>query len=296
MKILSLNTHSLHGGEQADRERVEELCSIISSESPDLIALQEVNQSINAPAPDLSFTEGYYRAATCVDPVPFKSDNFLLKLVWRLDLENIAYHFTWLPVKKGYGKYDEGLAVLSKVPITTACGVYLSRVQDYENWRTRMALLCEPEGQDRLFCCLHTSRYDDKEDPFTDQWETFLRNVGGRKRVIAAGDLNVPSCVRGEGYDRVLESGFLDLFNLADERSGYGHTVEGRIDGWTDKGGAYGRIDYLLASYTPRAEKIKYTTVLDGKRGRAVSDHFGILADIVGETLDNTEIMKEREW
>ena len=108
MKILSLNTHSLHGGEQADRERVEELCSIISSESPELIALQEVNQSINAPAPDLSFTEGYYRAATCVDPVPFKSDNFLLKLVWRLDLENIAYHFTWLPVKRATENMTRG--------------------------------------------------------------------------------------------------------------------------------------------------------------------------------------------
>ena len=119
MKILSLNTHSLHGGADAEDKRVSELCKIIISENPDFIALQEVNQSASAPIADLSFTEGYYRAATCVAPVPFKEDNFLLKTVWELNLKNTAYHFTWLPVKKGYEKYDEGLAIMSKKPIRT---------------------------------------------------------------------------------------------------------------------------------------------------------------------------------
>jgi maltose 6'-phosphate phosphatase len=296
MKILSFNTHSLHGGDRADGERVRELSRIISSEKPDLVALQEVNQNSNAEDTDLSFTDGYYRAATCVCPVPFKSDNFLLKLIWQLDLENTAYHFTWLPVKRGYGRYDEGLAVMSRTPITRACGIYLSRTRDYGDWRTRMALLCETEGYSELFCCLHTSRYRDGREQFTDQWEELLKAIEGRERVIVAGDRNQPSDIRGEGYDRVIESGFFDLYVLASEKTGYSYTVDGGIDGWSDGGDGVRRIDHVLTSYIPAADRITYSTVLDGKRGRGVSDHFGVLAEIEGERVDNTDVMKEREW
>ena len=297
MKILSLNTHSLHGGETLDKERVSELCKMIISENPDVIALQEVNQSIDAPFADLSFTEKYYRAATCVSPVPFKSDNFLLKLVWELNLKNTAYHFTWLPVKKGYEKYDEGLAMLSKKPIRTACGVYLSELQNYESWKTRMALFCRIEGREDLFCCLHTSRYDDAEEPFDSQWKRFLGYIEGEKRTIAAGDLNVPAHVSGEGYDRVKESGFYDLYNLSVEKIGYDYTVKGDIDGWRSTSVTPPqRIDYILISPHPKASKITYSTLFDGKRGSEISDHFGILANIEGEINDNTEMMKRREW
>ena len=301
MKILSFNTHSLHGGETEESAEVSELCSIIEAEKPDLIALQEVNQSISAPDADLSFTEGYYRAATCVSPVPFKADNFLLSVVWRLNLNNIAYHFTWLPVKKGYGKYDEGLAILAKKPIRTACGVYLSDIQDYGNWKTRMALLCEIEGREDLFCCLHTSRYDDPEEPFLPQWKKFTEYTKNRKRVIAAGDLNVPAENRGEGYNEILKTGFFDLYPLSDEKNGYSYTVRGNIDGWSaadtpKKTTDTRRIDFILSSKEPNAKKITYSTLFDGERGRPVSDHFGIMVDIDGETDDNTEIMKRREW
>lgn len=295
MKILSLNTHSLHGGEGAERQRISGLSEIIIAEKPDFIALQEVNQSVSAPEADLSFTDGYYRAATCVAPVPLKKDNFLLKLAWELNLKNIAYHYTWLPVKKGYGKYDEGLAILAKNPIRTACGVYLSKIQDYENWKTRMALLCEIEGRSDLFCCLHTSRYDDVDEPFDLQWKGFLEKTEGRSRVIAVGDLNAPAENRGESYDRITESGFFDLYTLAGEKNGCEYTADGEIDGWENCRKPQ-RIDFVLMNTKPKADKISYTTVLDGRRGQRVSDHLGVLVNIEGEINDNREMMKRREW
>ena len=160
-----------------------------------------------------------------------------------------------------------------------------------------MALLCRIEGRDGLFCCMHTSRYDDGDEPFEDQWQRFLKYAESERSVIAAGDFNVPAHIKGEGYDRITESGFSDLYTLSTEKIGYDYTVKGDIDGWRSTAPfPPQRIDFILSSPSPKAKKISYSTLLDGERGEIVSDHLGILVNIEGEINDNTEIMKRREW
>lgn len=95
------------------------------------------------------------------------------------------------------------------------------------------------------------------------------------------GDFNCPAEVRGGGYDRVCEAGYLDAYRLSDMRIGARPTVAGAIDGWRD-GAECGRIDHIFFGFYPNADEMTYSRVLDGERGEVVSDHFGVSIDIKG--------------
>ena len=280
LKMLTLNAHSLHGDGAVRKKSLDRFSEFLEKERPSLVALQEVNQSRVAEYADTNHLEGYYRAATCLCPVPLKDDNFALALAWEMAKRGVPYHFTYLPIKMGYGRFDEGLALLSISPIRTACGFYISRGESYEDHNTRMALLAEIKDCDLMVCVTHTSRYDSPTDPFYDQWRRLCARLPENRRIILAGDLNCPAELRGEGYDRVCESGYFDAYRLADKRVGDKKTAESGIDGWSDGGG--GRIDYIFFNFYPKAEEITYSRVLDGDRGEVVSDHYGVMVDIKG--------------
>ncbi len=285
IKLLTYNTHSLHT-EDGERD-MQTLCDLLLSERPHILALQEVNQSENGRAADTDHTDGYFRAVSCTCPKQMKEDNFALELYWRMAQMGVSYHFTWLPVKRGYGRFDEGLALFSKEPIRSACGFYISKIRDYENWKTRMALLVQLKDSGLYICNTHTSRYDDREEPFFFQWKELNATLPNRDRLFLLGDLNNPAEVRGEGYDRIAESGYFDLYKLADIREGGGATAIGEIDGWRDKKTPQSgiRIDLVLSGFYPKAERITYTRVLDGERGGVASDHYGVMVNIEGMEL-----------
>lgn len=279
LKVLTLNAHGIRDG--GTEERIGRICDLLEKELPDVVALQEADQTEKCDYADTDHTEGYYRAATCVHPVPLKRDNFAMELVWQMGQRGIAYHFTYLPVKRGYGKYDEGLAFLCRSPIRTACGFYISKSESYEDWNTRMALLCEVKESGLLLCNVHTSRYDSEREPFYEQWKRLTKRLPENRRILLMGDFNCPDSVRGEGYDRVCESGYFDMYRLADERIGERATVDGEIDGWRD-GAESGRIDYIFSNFYPKVERITYSRVFDGDRGERVSDHFGVMVNFEG--------------
>lgn len=60
MKLLTLNTHSLL--EENFEKKLEWFVEIILKEKPDIIALQEVNQSMDAPLASQSFWQVGYPA------------------------------------------------------------------------------------------------------------------------------------------------------------------------------------------------------------------------------------------
>ena len=284
-KLLTLNAHSVRG-EDADRS-ISELCEFFLSERPDVVALQEADQTRSAETVDLCKLGDCYKEVVCPAPVPLKNDNFALLLSWELARRGQSYYFCWLPVKLGYGRLDEGLAFLSKRPMESVFGYYISKRRDYCDWKTRMALIMRLKGSDITFCNLHTSRYDDPDEPFADQWERLCGCIPNRERAVIMGDLNCPAEKRGEGYDAVCKSGYIDVYRLADLREGESATVSGDIDGWRDgelSGG--GRIDYILTGFYPKAEKICYRRVFDGERGAVVSDHFGVSVIFEGSELD----------
>ena len=280
MKLLTLNTHSLVGEDSARRGAA--LADALVEEAPDLIALQEVNQTRTA-SPVKKLPSGY---VSCGAEIPLRSDNYALFLARRLASAELFYHWCWLPVKVGYDRFDEGLAVLSRFPIDTPCVIPLSRVDSYADWRTRKALLLHGTDTDNWFCNLHTGWWGDAEEPFEEQFERLLAALPLNHTVFLMGDTNNPAELRGEGYDRMICAGFYDSFRLACQRYGEA-TVHAEADGW--RGRAVGRdlfrVDQIFCNR--RISVPLYRTVFDGRDLPVVSDHFGVMitAEAVGGAI-----------
>ncbi len=283
MKILTLNAHSLL--EANYQRKLAQFVEFVLREQPDLIALQEVNQSIGAAEIDPAMLEGLVPAPGV--SVPVRSDNHAAWTAYLLRESGVPVSWTWLPVKIGYGCYDEGLALMSlSGTIAETDSIHLSRRTDYADWRVRKALGARIGSE--WFYTVHMGWWSDPEEPFQHQWSALQsgvrRSEGGN--VWLLGDFNSPAEVRGEGYDQIRADGWQDAWLLAGERRGEA-TVEGAIDGWRDRvenpdelTGM--RIDHIWCRQPEHIRRAR--VIFDGRHEPKVSDHYGILMETKGET------------
>jgi len=273
MRLLTLNTHSLV--EENYPQKLHDFSAAVLRMKPDVIALQEVNQPISGEY--VKKAAGYIPSQ---ERVPLKTGNHALNVAKLLEEGGLKYFWSWLPMKIGYGIYDEGLAVLSRKPISQTQEFLISRVHTYRNWRTRRILGIKNE--DGWFYSIHTSWWGDKDEPFLPQWQKLCGNVKGLENVWLMGDFNNPSQLRGEGYDLIIKSGWQDCFTAADEKYGDA-TASGAIDGWRERGvnddGI--RIDLILSDRKVKIRKCE--VVFDGRNEAQVSDHYGVLAETSSE-------------
>lgn len=279
MKILTMNTHSLL--EENYLRKLAWFVELTLREQPDLIALQEVNQSVSAAPAEAAMLKGM---AAAPDGVDVRSDNHAAWVAYLLGQAGVPVSWVWLPVKLGYGRYDEGLALMSlRGNIAEVDVVQLSQSGDYGNWKTRKALGVRIEGGDDWFYTVHMGWWDDADEPFRRQWENLRCCVSDRAEkgnVWLLGDFNSPAEVRGEGYDCIRSDGWQDAWLMAGATRG-GATVEGAIDGWRDRlenPDADGiRIDHIWCS---RCVPVRSARVIfDGRSEPRVSDHYGILLE-----------------
>ena len=207
MKLLTLNTHSLI--EPAYEAKRDAFVEFIRKEQPDVFALQEVNQTAAAPLL-ADVPAGYYPCPG--NMVLLKADNHAAAVARMLEEAGCAYHWSWLPAKIGYDRYDEGMAVFSRAPITAAENLLLSQINDYNNWKTRRALgIC---AGDVWYYAVHLGWWKDEEEPFADQWNILAAAAGAKPLAFLLGDFNSEADVRGEGYDLILRSGWQDTYRL----------------------------------------------------------------------------------
>lgn len=272
MKLLTLNTHSL--AEENYKRKLSEFISAVAHELPDVIALQEVNQRQGAVPVSKKRLEGY---TSCEASAVIREGNHALSVVEGLRTLGASYHWTWLPIKNGYGKFDEGVAVLTRAPIEETDVFDISETQDYNNWKTRR-LLGARIG-DALFYSVHFGWWDDPDEPFGAQWVRVNRHVSGRGQVFLMGDFNSPAETRGEGYDLVMSDGWMDTYTLA-ERKDRGITVSGRIAGWThrDLPATGARVDHIFCHVPCRVNSSQ--VIFNGDNRPVVSDHFGVMVEI----------------
>lgn len=285
MKILTLNTHSLV--EDNYLEKLKHFVDVIRIEQPDIIAMQEVNQSIVAPVAETDLLVGY---VPCTDnDVPVRQDNHAAQAARMLRRSGLFYHWSWLPGKIGYGRYDEGMAILVlNAPVEATDSLYISHVKDYKNWKTRKILGVKALGQ--WFYTVHMGWWDDVSEPFQYQWITldnYLKNKKESSPVWLLGDFNSPAEIRRQGYDLIIDSGWHDTYRLAKEKD-IGITVEGVIDGWREqlKSGAYlagMRIDHIWSSEMTSIKSSK--VMFNGIHGPVVSDHFGVMIETKEDSL-----------
>lgn len=272
MKLLTLNTHSLVEPDyEAKRET---FVDFIAKEQPDVFALQEVNQT--AAAPLLGKTPAGYYPCPCND-VLLKADNHAAAVARMLEERGVHYHWSWLPAKIGYDKYDEGMAVFSRAPITAAENLLLSQTNDYNYWKTRRALgIC---AGDVWYYAVHMGWWKDEEEPFLAQWEKLSQTASTKDKAFLLGDFNSEAAVHGEGYDLIVRCGWQDTYRLAQQRDD-GYTVVQAIDGWRDApdAAAKKRIDQIWCS---KAVPVKSSRVVfNGTQEPQVSDHAGILIEL----------------
>lgn len=279
MKLVTINTHSLI--EENYPEKLNQFVDFICKETPDLIAMQEVNQSVSAPVWDNPLS-GFSPSLKCMTPIT--NDNHALQAAVQLHANRLPYYWTWLPVKLGYGRYDEGLAIFSKTPITDVDVFYISSFQDYQYWKTRQILGVKVAGCKDWFYTVHMGWWNDEEDPFPSQWERFKKHLEAKNHSYNTwllGDFNSPSEVRNEGYDLIKKSGFFDTYLLAQMKDD-GFTVEGIIDGWRDKidnsDASKGmRIDHI---WCKRQTSVRSSLVIfNGQKEPIISDHFGVMIE-----------------
>ena len=283
MKLLTLNTHSLE--EPGYVEKTEKFIEMLVKEQPDIVALQEVNQSQNAAElPDVML-DGYTRCSGF--ELPVRADNHAAYVVKELRKRGIYYDWTWISAKTGYGKYDEGMALLSRKPIARVQQFLISKTDDYENWKTRRTLGIQPEGSSDWFFTVHMGWWNDEEEPFADQWKCIQEALKdpeyGEGIIWLMGDFNSQADVRGEGYDLVLKSGWKDTYLLAEEKDD-GITVAEEIDGWREEDGRSGstknekRLDYIFCN-TP-ADVRSSNVICNEKNAPVVSDHYGVMITV----------------
>lgn len=270
MRLMTINTHSLI--EENYSEKLDIFVKSICRIKPDIIAMQEVNQSIDA-----NIVKGAKDLIPKESSIPIKRDNHALSVCAKLYLNGLTYHFVWLGIKNGYGKFEEGVALLSRKPIESVKTCVLSKADNFNDWRTRKAL--GAKIGDNWFYSIHTGRFDDCEEPFSGQWERLNKFVSHQENVWLMGDFNCPSDKKDEGYDLILSSGWSDTYLMALKKDN-GITVNGSIDGWRDsesfKNGS--RIDYIFTN-NPITVKSSHI-VFDGKKYGIVSDHYGIVVDV----------------
>ena len=280
MKILTLNTHSLR--EENYEQKLDWFVEGILREKPDIIALQEVNQTFNAEEMPTEMLEGQYPVPGCMI---IRQDNHAAQVAHRLRQAGVECYWAWIPIKLGYERYDEGIAILSLGrPIRCVDAFPISKVNDYHNWRTRAVLGVQVEGMDDWFYCLHMGWWDDELERFLDQWKKLNCCIASKRMcgtVWLLGDFNSPDLVLGESYDLITACGWVDTYKAAAYRDD-GITVSGIIDGWEEKLAGKNvegmRMDYIWCS---RKKEIRSSRVMfNGTKEPIVSDHFAVLIDV----------------
>ena len=279
MKLLTLNTHSLQ--EENAQQKLEWFVEGILKEKPDIVAVQEVSQTASAPRAEDFLREGQYRIAA---QIPLRQDNYVAQVAFRLRQAGIDCHWVWLPIKRGYEKYDEGIAILSLGRKITKAEMHpVSKSEDYDNWRTRAVLGVQVEGYSDWFYSIYLGWWEDAEDPFLEQWKKLSDRLEAQRRqgsVWLMGDFNAPDIFLDQSYTRIRADGWMDTHQAA-EQKGKDFTVSGVIDGWQDKlpdRGISGlRLDYIWCSQEKRI--LSSRILFDGEKEPVVSDHFGVLIE-----------------
>ena len=263
MKILTINTHSIL--EKDYEKKCEYFKDAIIRIQPDIIAMQEVNQSKWAKTVD---NPNY------IGNMQIKSDNHALKISKMLENSKVNYFYNWLGIKFSYKIFEEGISIFSKKPIENVSELLLTEKDDVSDWRTRKAQLAKIG--DMLICNVHMGWWDDNDAPFLKQFNVLNNHLSNiNSQIFLMGDFNSPANEKNRGYETVINSGWFDTYTLANVKDS-GYTVTKKIDGWETS--EEKRIDYI---FTNRKIPVKSSNVIFNREiENIISDHFGVIIEI----------------
>lgn len=256
MKLLTLNCHSWQ--EENQDEKITHLVETIKEHSYDVIALQEVNQTVEE-----KIVYGN-----------IKKDNFALVLLNKLkklgeDQYSLVWGFSHL-----YKNFEEGLAIITKHPVIEDHSFYVSNSKDSNNWKTRKIVGATIQYNDKplSFYSCHMGWWHDEEEPFKAQADRLLKNTNLDRMTFFMGDFNNDAFVDREGYEYLLSHGLIDTYVLAENKD-EGVTVKGEIAGW-EGNVMKKRIDLILSNH--KVPVIYSKVIFNHINKSVVSDHYGV--------------------
>lgn len=255
MRLLTLNCHSWLEKDQLDK--IKYLAKTIKEEQYDVIAMQEVSQSINK---DIIYNN-------------IKEDNFVYLLNEELKkLDENNYNFIWDFSHIGYDIYEEGLAILTKHNISSYESFYVSNSIREDFYKTRKIIKADISinNEEISFFSCHLGWWNDEHESFEKQVNKLIKKID--KKSFIMGDFNNNAFVRNEGYDYMISKNLIDTYNLAIEKDS-GMTVEGEIAGWEGKKEEK-RLDIIFT--TEKVDILKSNVIFNEKNRKIISDHYGV--------------------
>lgn len=259
MKILTLNVHC--GKELANPNVYNAFLHKIKKEEIDLLLLQEVTQSLSAP-----IVSNHYQEA-------IREDNFAHKLSEDLSREDNTWDYFYSASHIGFDVFEEGLAIISRLPFHTLKVDYVSRSQSMEFWKSRKVISIRLNDYPITIATGHFGWQEDDEEPFEEQWKRTLSILD--ENTLIGGDFNNEPA--SKSYQQIIESGFTDLHESNDDNATfYADVSQASIE----KDNVGKCIDYLFTNSDKikvKASKRIFAKDIDALR---VSDHCGILIDV----------------
>lgn len=258
MKLLTLNCHSWQ--EENQIEKIKYLAKVIKDKKYDVIALQEVNQSMDS---DIVFDN-------------IREDNYAMILINQIKkLGGEEYNFVWDFSHIGYGKYEEGSAILTKHEILESESFYITKNKCIDFWKSRKIVkaVVRVNNKNIDFYSCHIGWWHDKDEDFKNQINELYKSIKeGNEISILMGDFNSNALIREEGYDFVKSKGLVDTYDLAKLKDS-GITVKGKIDGWDDNTEEL-RMDIIFTNKSMSVLESK--VIFNDINKMIVSDHYGL--------------------
>lgn len=259
LKAMTLNLHTWQ--EEDQQRKFERVAQAIRERRVDIVCLQEVGEDWNDGAGDWATNA----ARIINDQLP----------------EPYHLHTDW--AHRGFDRYREGVAILSRHPFQEVDAGYVSDGQDPHDIHTRKVVMAQVRvpgmGAVNVFCA-HLSW---PSEGFYPQFERLLSWVESRAApelagTLVCGDFNIPA--GGDAYRHIVDTGrwedqYLKIANpgvfqrvFRDRRGDPMHLLEHD-----------GRIDYLWLTTGARLRAIRAEELFTPECYGRVSDHTGYLVE-----------------
>ena len=257
LKVLALN---LHCYQEADQDaKLSRIAQAIDELGIDIVCLQEVAEHWND-------GHGDWPSNTA-----------------RIIHERVrgTYHLCTDWSHRGFDRYREGVAILSRYPFLRTEAQYVSASQDPYDIHARKVLFGRVNvpgaGHVNLFSA-HLSWWS---NGFREQFDTLRAwadrlHTRGTAATLLCGDFNIAA--HSEGYAHVVEtSDYEDQFLKATNRTAFDAVYRRRKKGWQRALDGDGRIDFVLMKRTGKLRPIAAQRVFNDDSYGHVSDHEGFL-------------------
>lgn len=185
MKVLSLNLHCFQ--EENYQAKLDKVADFIRENEVDVCLFQEAAQLASAFKIDNQIRVG-------------NNANYIAS--------KLNYHIYFHPYKLGFAIYEEGLAIISRLPITNCSHSTISKTNSFNSWLKRELIWADIGGF--TFFNTHLGWDCDDECAINQIKNNLYITCKREKRFFLAGDFNYPD---NSAEIKIIKK---DLFSLSD--------------------------------------------------------------------------------